>query len=221
MDQLRTANTPSLRQPAPRDPHFDPCPGGARPHLEQDTAGRQLLVHASIERDTAVPRTRGNRWAPGELLALRLCLFILVAPFREVAHERAGRAERGMDGGAPEHDGKRDSDGIRQGHHRVRVSRGRMGEPLQGGERLLTGKIEDARMCLDDREIEGRGLVEEFLGRAKPGRMLWLMVECLFDGFRGLYGLCRACHLVLSGPDLLLLRLLLLFAIVRAAQALV
>ncbi len=71
-----------------------------------------------------------------------------------------------------------------------------MGEPLQHGERLLTGKIEDARMRLDDREIEGRDLVEEPLGRAKPGGMLWLMVECLFDGFRGLYGLYRACYRV-------------------------
>jgi hypothetical protein len=57
---------------------------------------------------------------------------------------------------------------IREGHNRVGVLPGAVGEPLQGGEGVLVREFQYARVGLDHLEVEGSNQVEELPGEGKP-----------------------------------------------------
>src|SRR5260370_21774775 len=104
--QLSTPYLPLSRKVLALKTAFDPCPTASCPHFEHDALCGTLFPLSGVKRHAAVPGSWRYWRTNGELLALRLRLFFLVAPLFQVGREGACRTKGGMNGSTTKHGGE-------------------------------------------------------------------------------------------------------------------
>ncbi len=195
-NQGRTLHLKVGREVAPKRANLDPGPARSGPDFEHDTMILSLFPEAGVERSRLLP----GAWRDGRALpeGPRLCAlaelfgFVLLlagSPFFERGGEGASRSQSCIDGRPPKHGRDTWRDVVEWQDGRSMLLR-RMGEPLQGCERLFVGESQDARVCLDTSEVEGHDAVEESGILRKVVGILRLIVQTLPDRRRGLGHVC-------------------------------